>query len=375
MIETSVPKARRLWAAVAAMSIVASLVATSGIATTSTLAAGRGVVSSARISVAQQQSARAYWTKERMAAAKPYPMPRAKGTPGTAAAPAATGPAAEIAGTRPPGAPKPLAEPAVAGAKTVEPQANNNQYPFPFTRYFVDPAVYNAPGMYAISPYITIGKLFFNQPGGSFVCSASSVTSAPFNAIWTAGHCLSNGAGAYSTSVVFVPSYRNGVRPYGNFTCTQLWTSSAWHTTGDFARDLGACTVGTNASGQTLQSLVGSLGFAYNQSRTKHFNAFGYPQAAPFNGAYMVTCQASHAVDDTGSGQPAPIGIGCDMTGGSSGGPWVIGFHNPVGFINGHNDYKYISPPQPLAMYSPYFDTLADQIRCGAATGSPTSPC
>ena len=57
------------------------------------------------------------------------------------------------------------------------------------------------------------------------------------------------------------------------------------------------------------------------------------------------------------------------MTGGSSGGAWSIrwGTSNSPGFINGHNDYKYTS--QPLAMYSPYQDTLSNAVRCfGAAS-------
>ena len=36
-------------------------------------------------------------------------------------------------------------------------------------------------------------------------------------------------------------------------------------------------------------------------------------------------------------------------------------------YINGHNDYKYINPALPLAMFSPYFDTQANQVRCVAA--------
>ena len=32
------------------------------------------------------------------------------------------------------------------------------------------------------------------------------------------------------------------------------------------------------------------------------------------------------------------------------------------GYINGHNDYKYSN--QPLAMYSPYQDTLSNTVRC-----------
>lgn len=54
------------------------------------------------------------------------------------------------------------------------------------------------------------------------------------------------------------------------------------------------------------------------------------------------------------------------MTGGSSEGAWNISWSDTgPGFINGHNDYKYSS--EPLAMYSPYQDSLANQVRCFGA--------
>ena len=63
---------------------------------------------------------------------------------------------------------------------------------------------------------------------------------------------------------------------------------------------------------------------------------------------------------------PNPYAIGCDMTGGSSGGPFIMRF-KAGSYINGHNDYKYINPALPLAMFSPYLDTQANQVRCVAA--------
>jgi hypothetical protein len=127
-------------------------------------------------------------------------------------------------------------------------------------------------------------------------------------------------------------------------------------------------TVNANSAGVLLQNKVGAAGFAWNQARDQQFVDFGYPQASPFNGRSMVTCLGATAVNDTGIGGsgPAPIGIGCDMTGGASGGSWQIRWGgasgSTPGYINGHNDYKYNS--QPLAMYSPYFDTTANTIRC-----------
>ena len=42
------------------------------------------------------------------------------------------------------------------------------------------------------------------------------------------------------------------------------------------------------------------------------------------------------------------------MTGGSSGGPWLISIAGTFGYVNGHNDFKYTNDPNH--MYSPYYD-------------------
>jgi V8-like Glu-specific endopeptidase len=327
-----------------------------------------------RVGAQQQQQAKAYWTRARLEAARPYPLPkvRATGGPVGGLSTQPTGRPHSVEGRLPKGAQQAAATAAApqGGARAVaavEPALYS--YPFPFTRYFVETQLYNAPATPGVYPYISVGKIFFTQNGSNYVCSGASVVSAAaFQTVWTAGHCLSDGSNTFNTNTVFVPSFRNGVAPYGLFTATVLVTTNAWHATGDFTRDLGAFRVGVNGAGQTLQSRVGSLGFAWNQPRAQHYNDFGYPAAAPFNGQWMVTCQASHAYDDitiAGAG-PDPFAIGCDMTGGSSGGPFIKNF-KAQNYINGHNDYKYINPALPLAMFSPYFDALANTVRCVAS--------
>jgi V8-like Glu-specific endopeptidase len=325
-----------------------------------------------RVGAKQQQQASAYWTRARLQSARPYPLPkvRATGGPVGGISTDATGRARAVAGKLPKGA-RPAATVAPLGARalaSVEPALYS--YPFPFTRYDVDLPLYNAAFTHTgVYPYIAVGKVFFTQNGSNYVCSGASVVSAAaFQTVWTAGHCLNDGSQTFNTNTVFVPAYRNGNAPHGLFTATVLVTTSAWHNNGDFTRDLGAFRVGLNGAGQTLQSRVGSLGFAWNQPRAQHYNDFGYPAAAPFTGLVMVTCQASHAYDDItipGAG-PDPFAIGCDMTGGSSGGPFIKNFKS-ANYINGHNDYKYINPALPLAMFSPYFDTLANTVRCVAS--------
>jgi V8-like Glu-specific endopeptidase len=311
-----------------------------------------------------------------MKAAKPYPIPKVRATAGDPRANStqAAGRPRAVSGRSPDRLSGPAVQgPAAAVVRSGAVDPALYPYPFPFTRYYVDLQLYNAPNPYGVYPYIAVGKIFFTQNGQNYVCSGASVASpAATQAVWTAGHCLNDGTQTFNSNTVFVPSYRNGVAPYGLFPATVLVVHIRWHNNHDFRRDLGAFRVGTNGAGQTLQSRVGSLGFAWNQPRIQHYNDFGYPQAAPFNGAWMTVCQASHAYDDITIGSnppapaPAPFAIGCDMTGGSSGGPFIMRFKGG-NFINGHNDYKYVNPALPLAMFSPYLDTQANQVRCVAA--------
>jgi hypothetical protein len=54
------------------------------------------------------------------------------------------------------------------------------------------------------------------------------------------------------------------------------------------------------------------------------------------------------------------------MTGGCSGGPWVMGFGSN-NYVNGHNSYRPNN--QPLEIYSPYFGDNAHSLKA-LAVGS-----
>lgn len=354
-------------AAIPLIVLMAVLLAMPGTDARQPRAAADGGVVGTSFSRAERQSALDYWTEERMRNATPMPMPKASGAPSadTTSSDGPSGPPRQIAGAAPANARSWSDDEPPMPAMT-SPTPTGYTYPFPFTRHAVD-------GSYLRYPYRTVGKMFFTQGGSNFVCSGASVVSSPQNAVYTAGHCVSDGAGAFSTNVIFVPARKTGANPYGQFAGAQLWTTSGWHFSGDLTRDFAAFSVGTNASGQTLQARVGTLGFQYDQSRVQHWDAFGYPAAGGFSGEAQITCKASHGADDTGipGSGPDPMGIGCDMTGGSSGGPWITMFQRGS-FLNSVNSYKYPST-QPNAMYGPYFDILANQVRCAAATGGSTS--
>lgn len=227
-------------------------------------------------------------------------------------------------------------------------------YPPPFTRH-------NVICPYSYRPFRTVGKLFFKRGGRSFVCSASSMGNY---AIWSAGHCLHAGDGkssGWSTNVVFVPAYKNGNAPYGQWLAKNLWVRTAWYKNGipkGLCQDMGGAVLYPKG-GKKISQVVGWLGFAWNWSRYQHWHALGYPAASPFNGQLMVDTQASFAYNGSVGCSPAPVGIGCDMTGGCSGGPWVWKF-GTGNYLNGNNSYRRSSKPEEI--YSPYFGNHAKSL-------------
>ena len=185
----------------------------------------------------------------------------------------------------------------------------------------------------------TTGKVFFTMGGLNYVCSGSSVASANESLVVTAGHCVHEGPGAYATNFVFVPGYDDGVAPYGTFSATALVTTPQWAAEGDLAHDLGFA-VTTSGSGVTLTATVGGQAIAFNQPPGQVMHAFGYPAESPYDGSDIAWCWGT-AIQDKyrRSGQ----GIECNLTGGSSGGPWLLGFDavTGVGTLNSVTSFVY----------------------------------
>ncbi|HTE60834.1 MAG TPA: hypothetical protein VK631_10825, partial [Solirubrobacteraceae bacterium] len=164
--------------------------------------------------------------------------------------------------------------------------------------------------------------------------------------------------GAYHTNWAFVPAYMDGARPYGTWIARTLLTTSPWGQDGNFGYDFGAAVVNTNG-GQTLTGTVGSRGIAFDQPAEQHYLSHGYPAAPPFTGGRMQICESDLGTRDTSTDPPA-MGIGCDMTAGSSGGGWVVG--NDVVSVN---SYGYFT--QPNVMHGPYQGAVAQQLYASAA--------
>jgi hypothetical protein len=195
--------------------------------------------------------------------------------------------------------------------------------------------------------------------------------------------------GAFFSNEVFYPSYHAGP----NVTLSPQFLGGGWPARilatwvspccpldaldigmiQTFDDDFIGC--GGSAGGSPIEAYTGWLGTSWagndGNEPVQHYNAMGYPQAAPFSGDWMVQAEASTADFDL-FGVNDTISIGNDETGGSSGGPWILGFDpgsNPGGYpggnyANGLNSYKWTSPNRPLEMNGPQFkDYNFNQLR------------
>jgi len=212
------------------------------------------------------------------------------------------------------------------------------------------------------SPVSNIGKVFFTMGGSNYVCSGNSVSASNKSTVSTAGHCVNEGPGAFATNFVFVPAYLNGAAPYGKWAAKALYTTTQWSSAGDMQYDTGFAVV-SPLNGQNLSDVVGSSGVQFNAARGLTYKSYGYPAASPFNGQSLVSCTGP-AADDPNNPQFNAQGIPCDMTGGSSGGPWFIGTSSS-GYQNSINSYGYGT--RSTVMYGPYWGSVIQQAYTTAA--------
>jgi hypothetical protein len=330
----------------------------------------------------------AYWTAARKAAAKPMPLRNVSGAPN--AAPVSVVQAASrnpgaVSGNLAAGA---TADPGLALAAAATPNSGVSpaigpgstiwyNYPPPSTLaiptldYFVLP----------VFPNTVLGKLFFSVPGGNAVCSAQSVTS---NGAWgagnrqtvvTAGHCCSDGAGAFYVNWRFEPTHLNGSTP-GAWNAAAATVFTAWHTAGDLSVDF--CILQMfKRNGQNINDGIGALGYAWGQTLPRNFVATGWPAAPPFSGGLLYYAFTSSAETDTDQAGLLPFthGVGSQMTGGSSGGAWILKYQSFLtganNYFNGLNSYKYTNPNRPDEMFGPYVDPAFVSLLQAVATAPP----
>lgn len=310
------------------------------------------------VGVSEQSAALDYWTAARMAAAKPRDMTAAGNLPTATRAPLGAGIPGMVPGRDQAGN---VLRNVESRLRRPPPFVNTAyRYPYPFDRFEV-------PGLvdYTQYPYSAVGKIFFTDVTGDYVCSGAVINSENGSVVWTAGHCSTEG-GNDMQSAIFVPGYLNGAAPFGQWAVQSFWVPKQWVRTNNQAYDFSAYVLAADpTTGQTIIDVTGGLGIAWNVSDIQHWYIMGYPAAAPFDGERQWTCSTSQASFDLAGDKlrdPLAIGVGCDMTGGSSGGPWILSFGN-ANLVNGLVSYGY--QRYRKATFGPYFgNEVRDLFNC-----------
>lgn len=197
-------------------------------------------------------------------------------------------------------------------------------------------------------------------PGQLGRCSGTSVNAPNMSVVFTAGHCVHFGDTWFGRKWVFVPGYHHGVRPYGTFAAKWLGSPGQWVAGSNENFDVGAAVVSRNERGETLAAAVGGYGIAWDLTPNQVFDVYGYPAEDPFNGATLQRCPQTpflgHDLVSFLSPGPLDLAVQCNVTGGASGGGWIIS----GGLLNSVTTNGY--PDDPTTDYGPYFGRAVGQL-------------
>ncbi|MFI9201543.1 trypsin-like serine peptidase [Streptomyces sp. NPDC053048] len=196
----------------------------------------------------------------------------------------------------------------------------------------------------------TSGRVFFSFQGRTASCSADAVTSKNASTVITAGHCVKY-QGNWHTNWTFAPGYHDGQTPYGTWSAAKTMSTPQWVASEDINYDVGAAVVG-RLDGKSLAEVVGAQGLEFNGGYNKAMYAFGFPAASPYDGSKLIHCSGNSSKDFL---LTKDHGLGCNMTGGSSGGPWFTSFDEATGtgLQVSVNSFGYTFLPN--RMFGPYF--------------------
>ncbi|MFF8608859.1 trypsin-like serine peptidase [Streptomyces sp. NPDC015346] len=315
---------RRQRTVVAVLSVVGALL--TGALTTTTAQAAQTTADATQtpthtVTAAEQRRASAFWTADRMRSATPLDL---RITPGALK---------DVARS-----PRPTTVAPTDVAPTAFPQPGG-----PWT------------GGGAVVK--TSGRVFFTFQGRTASCSGNAVTSQNASTVITAGHCVKY-QGSWHTDWVFVPAYDNGSAPYGRWTATKTLTTPQWEASEDINYDVGAAVVAP-LNGQKLSAVTGAQGLQFNGGYNKPMYAFGFPAASPYDGSKLIHCAGNSSKDFLLSQDHS---LACNMTGGSSGGPWFTGFNEATGtgLQVSVNSFGYTFLPN--RMFGPYFGNDAKAL-------------
>jgi V8-like Glu-specific endopeptidase len=223
------------------------------------------------------------------------------------------------------------------------------------------------PGANTSNPNAQVGKLYFDTNPDPKVeqwswCTGTAVNSENKSLVLTAGHCVWDTANRrWYTNAWFFPGYENGKTPNAAWPVRLQSTTWNYYNSGASADDMAIVLVTKDSSGTALVNRVGGHGIAFNQPVNQFRTAFGYPitdsrwPGWTSDGEDMYYCQGTDSYFSGGSFAGQML-LGCRMTGGASGGPWLTNAQsNWLGYAQSVNSNKGgIGSAWAGLMFGPY---------------------
>ncbi|MGH8543013.1 MAG: trypsin-like serine peptidase [Gammaproteobacteria bacterium] len=200
-------------------------------------------------------------------------------------------------------------------------------------------------------PYRTVGKLTFSAG----YCSASLIRRS---VIVTAAHCIQNfgtGSSIFS-NFQFRPGHYGAagataaqIAPHGTWNWIRLVRPASWANGTDIGtgaardNDLAVIALGKNAQNQFIGNITGYMSYGWNNysfvtssktgnQHTAAVSTLGYPFLMDRGAIMQRTDGPSYTTSLGGAGQ---LWQGSNLTGGSSGGPWVVNFRSRTAALAG----------------------------------------
>ena len=235
------------------------------------------------------------------------------------------------------------------------------------------------------------GRILFSSGGSDWICSGSVVndtsTSNGYSVVLTAGHCVFDGNDGWSYNFLYLPNF--DAEP--SYDCTTradgCWRANLLSAHDDFVPegfgtdetvrvDYAFARVGLRiAGGGTAELDAATGGYGLNTASVANNVtkwAFGYPAEGRYKGKDLIYCTGPTSDDPYG----APTwGMACNMNGGSSGGPWILGTTDPAVYSAGTlltsvNSYGYSGLTY---MFGPKFNTETQTVYTSAVSGTASS--
>ncbi len=220
----------------------------------------------------------------------------------------------------------------------------------------------------------TSGKVAFTMGGTDYICSGAVVNDSrnSFAIVLTAAHCVYDEAAGgsdagWATNFMFIPEFDSAptftcsATKWGCWTAVALSVHTLWGHAGSFneqatANDWGFAVMSAGGKNSTqLDATVGSFAIGYSGvAGGNTLASFGYPAAGKYHGSDLVYCQGPIFADTKNNSKT--WGMGCNMTGGSSGGPWLSGDPKvDTAILRSVNSYSYTNDKNHE--YGPIFNS------------------